>query len=304
MNILVNRRVIDGPWGGGNLFVRAICARAPERGHVIQHDMLVLPDVVLMVDPRYDSLGISINEIASLKLSYPNIKVVHRVNECDARKGTSGMDQLLRASSQFTDVSVFVSEWIRDYHLQRNWNAPMHTVIYNGVERQHFRPMPDSEKPKDVVRIVTHHWSNNEMKGFDFYETIDNFVSQHSEYEFTYVGRHRGTFSKVTRVVDPLFGQELGDELRRHHVYISGSWFDPGPNHVIESLASGLITWVREDGGGAVEFAGSDHTIKNTSALVDLLRNRELLLAPNNKAKKFGSWIECADRYIDLMESL
>jgi len=302
VRILVNRRPIDGPWGGGNLFVRAFCDRATVRGHVIQHHLRTLPDAIVMVDPRYDELGISINEISALKRSHPHVRVLHRVNECDARKGTSGMDALLRASSQFTDVTVFVSYWVRRYHLDRGWMGKRLEVVYNGVDLTHFRNALPEEKLSNGISVVTHHWSNNEMKGFDFYEVIDKFAAETEGVMFTYVGRHRNTFGPHTRIVPPLFGSSLGDELRRHHVYISGSWYDPGPNHVIEAIMSGLPTWVRLEGGGAVEFAGRTHTVSSVEDLLNVLSDRKRLLTPNGDARSFYPWEDCADTYIELLE--
>jgi glycosyltransferase involved in cell wall biosynthesis len=308
MKILMNRKPVNGPWGGGNLFVRAICDFASHRGHQIVHDLSQKPDAILIVDPRYDDLRISINEISAIKKAFPEIRVLHRINECDARKNTRGMDELLRNTSSIADVSVFVSDWMREWHTRgtQKWTAPRTDVVYNGVDSDHFRPASEDEKvSRNKISLVAHHWSNNQMKGFDFYEAVDRFVSQNEkEYSFTYVGRHTGTFSKSTRIVSPCFGKALGDELRKHHVYISGSFFDPGPNHIIEAIASGLPTWVRTHGGGALEFAGNDRGIDDVESLISLLKDKDRLLSPCQNNKSFTNWKSCANSYFDILESL
>ena len=35
MKILINRKPVEGPWGGGNLFVKAFCESASLRGHEV-----------------------------------------------------------------------------------------------------------------------------------------------------------------------------------------------------------------------------------------------------------------------------
>ena len=52
-------------------------------------------------------------------------------------------------------------------------------------------------------------------------------------------------------------------ELSKHDIYISGSRFDPGPNHILESIAVGLPTYVHKEGGGALEFAGANMSFSN-----------------------------------------
>ena len=110
--LFLNRKPVDGPWGGGNLFVKAVCAEAYKYGYEVFFELVPNLDVIFMHDPRPGNTNISVNEIAQYKSAFPKTKVVHRVNECDARKGTQGVDSLLRASSAIADDTVFVSSWM------------------------------------------------------------------------------------------------------------------------------------------------------------------------------------------------
>ena len=115
--ILINRRPVEGPWGGGNNFVKAIHKYAPKYGFTPVNEFDEDIDLIFMIDPRYDELGISINEIAKYKSWRPETKVVYRINECDQRKGlVNDIDPVIKASSGVTDLCVFISNWIMDYH--------------------------------------------------------------------------------------------------------------------------------------------------------------------------------------------
>ena len=298
MKILINRKPIDGPWGGGNLLVSALCAGLKARGHNVTHNLENDIDLIFMQDPRYSDLGISINEIIKYKNHFPNTKIVHRVNECDARKGTLDMDDLLLACSRHTDLTVFVSKWMKNYHLEKGWKCKKSSVIYNGVNKEHFcesKQKIDNSK----VNIVTHHWSNNRMKGFDVYEAIDRFVDNHPEFTFSYIGRELGTF-KNAKIVSPLHGAELGKELSKYDVYVSGSLFDPGPNHILESIASGIPTYVISKGGGSVEFAGKDHTFDSIEDLIRILQTKKY----TKNSLEVRSWEACVESYICAFTSL
>lgn len=298
MKILVNRKPLrDRPWGGGNLFITALSDILSSKGHRIVHNMSNDIDTIFMHDPRYSDLKISINEILQYKNWKPDTKIIHRINECDARKNTEGVDSLMIECSKFTDHTVFVSEWMKNYYFEKNWNCKNNSVIYNGVNLDHFSPREKINNGK--INIVAHHWSNNRLKGFDIYEKLDSFIEANSDFTFTYIGRHNNTF-KNTKTIEPIHGITLGKELSKYDVYISGSVYDPGPNHILESLACNIPTYVVSNGGGAVEFAGESHSYKTFEELVSILKRKNY---DKNKFNPF-SWEECIERYSEVLEAI
>lgn len=291
MKIAINRKPKNRPWGGGNMFVRAFSEVMKSLGHQVVYDLCDGLDAIFMQDPRYDELGISANEIRAYKKRNPSVSVFHRVNECDARKATRGVDEMLLECSRFTDHTIFVSNWMKDYHLQRGWACGSYSVLYNGVNLQHFGPRQKIENGK--TNIVTHHWSDNPMKGADVYEFLDEFVEKNPAFTFTYIGRTKQNFKNVT-VLPPLSGKELGDCLGRYDVYVTGSRYDPGPNHVIESLACGIPTFAYSKGGGACEFVGRENVFETPEMLVDFLSNYRNV--ERNFVYKPTSWRNCIEK--------
>jgi glycosyltransferase involved in cell wall biosynthesis len=295
MKVLINRKPLrDQAWGGGNLFVTALCDHLSKNNIEVCHKISSDIDVIFMQDPRYDDLGISINEISNYKRFNPNTKLVHRVNECDARKNTTGMDDLLRLCSTISNHTIFVSEWMKKYHLDLGWACNKNSVIHNGVNLNHF--FPGEKLDNNKVNIVAHHWSNNRLKGFDIYEKIDKFVGNNNRFTFTYIGRHNNSFNN-TNVIDPLYGFKLGRELSRYDVYVSGSVYDPGPNHILESLACKIPTYVIANGGGAVEFAGDSHTYDSFESLVSILKSMDYKL--NEYTPR--TWSACVEDYMEII---
>jgi hypothetical protein len=291
MKFMVNRRPVQGPWGGGNLFVKAICNRIVQKGHSLVHNLEKGIDAIIIVDPRNEGGYDTIRDIIVFA-NQNNVKTLLRVNECDARKGTNDVDEYLRQVSLFVNKTVFVSNWMRDYHVGKGWKCSDNSVIYNGVNREIFRPLPKLRNGK--INLVTHHWSNNKMKGFDVYDVIDDLVGRDSRYSFTYIGRDRGTF-RNTRVIPPLFGRELGDALGVYVIYISASIADPGPNHVIESIACGMPTYSISGGGGSCEFTGDGWIYNGVDDLMKMIANPAMNIDP------FSEWSTCADRFLDLL---
>jgi glycosyltransferase involved in cell wall biosynthesis len=300
IKVHINRKPVEGPWGGGNMWIKSAYDLLP------RHDIKIVeinedPDAIIIA-----GLGPETNSISALQaIQYKKwaalkgkiVKLMLRVNENDARKGTTGVDETLRNISVHIDYTVFVSQWLLQYFENFGWNCKNKKFIHNGVDGRVF--YSQKEKNGEKIKIVTHHWSDNYMKGFDVYEEIDKWVKDRSDFSFTYIGRDRGTF-KNTIHIPPLFGKELGDELSRYDVYVSASRFDPGPNHVLESLSCGIPTYVHADGGGAVEFAGNQNSYKNSEEILNILLSKKY----NKNTWVPPTWEECMAKFADSIKEI
>jgi len=173
------------------------------------------------------------------------------------------MDPLLLKTMTHVDHVVFISKWLQEYFKDLGFVAPS-SVIYNGCDTNIFSPPVDTRDSDKKIRVVTHHWSDNWMKGFDIYTQIDRFLCENDDFEFTYIGRYNSLYTpKRTNVVQPLHGLKLANELRNHDVYVTASRNEPCGMHHIEGAASGLPTLFHKDGGGINEFA-SRHGLEYT----------------------------------------
>lgn len=299
LKIFVNAKPVNGPWGGGNLFLKEFLRHI----NLSNNFRLVCgldenPDIVFIMNIESKDYGTSVDDILEYLKKNPNVFVVHRINDCDARKNTVGVDAKICEFSHWSDLCIFVSEWMKEYFTKNpQWNSDVNFSIYNGVDFSIFKPAARLKNGK--VNIVTHHWSDNIMKGYETYRFIDDWIYDNPDFTFTYIGRPNGIF-KNTCLVPPLYGSSLGKELSKYDLYISGSYFDPGPNHVIESIACGIPTYVHVDGGGSVEFAGKDHTFKSVDDLKNILTGGDYR---NNKFDWIFSWKTCVEKYLNLIEN-
>jgi glycosyltransferase involved in cell wall biosynthesis len=262
VKIFFNRIPRKEPYGGGSHFVTEMSHYLSEKGHDVcftlyednTKKIMTDIDVIFLIDPRPGDTGFSINHILEYKSKFnPSVKILHRVNECDKRKNTNFMDSLLIETSKFTTKTVFISQWLKEYFIEKGFrNAAGSPVIYNGCNTKYF--YPENRKQNNKIKIVTHHWSDNWMKGFDLYKFIDQEVVS-EKYEFTYVGRYCKEYSpKNTNVIPPLYGPKLGEELRKHDIYVTASRFEPCGMHHIEGAASGMPVIFYKDSGGINEM--------------------------------------------------
>ena len=304
-------RPVEHAWGGGNQWLDQVTRALRAAGYEIRFDLRWEPACIVLVDPRAGGTVVfGADEIARHKQRHPGTPCLHRVNECDLRKGTDDVDALLAGANRVADHTVFISAWLRDYHAERWFDLERpHSVILNGADPRLFSPEGSAElEPGEPMRIVTHHWSDNPLKGFDVYEQVDRLIAsgELAETELHVIGRWPGSIEwRSARTFPPATGEELAARLRSCHVYLTASRFEPGGMHHVEGAQCGLPVLYHEDGGGIVETAGRygiGYRDGVAAAVAEMrerypeLRRRVLAEAPNGDAM--------AAAYRELIESL
>lgn len=285
---LINRRPREGPWGGGSHFVRAFYEHAVENNVEIVEHLSMSPNVILVFHPDSEDGGLSFHDAFEYVRQNPTTKMVVRVNECDARKATAGVDWTWSRMIYRADLVVYVSEWMKRYFEDRLQLPPARSmVLENGVNPGSFDEKEDQKisARNGKINIVCAHWSDNAMKGQDTYEFLDDFVRRNPEFTFTFIGRTKANLQN-SRLIPPMHPNELMAELQKYDVCVNGSRWDPGPNAVIESISAGLPTYVHADGGGGVDFAGIEHTFANDKELEAILLSKNFSM----NRKQFEPW--------------
>lgn len=272
MKVAIGSRPYDGPWGGGNRFVTALCDALQRAGHSVVHSLSDADiDIILIVDPRMRSPNVAFGPGAVMRyLSWknPNAIVVHRINECDERKNEPFINDKLVRANLVADVTVFVGGWMKDLPVWRRHLRSPHFVIHNGADttifnRRYFVPW-EGQGP---FKLVTHHWGYHPMKGLDVYQAIGRLIGRDTstnKIQLTYIGNlPAGMSLDSIRYVAPLNGEALAAELSAHHAYVTGSINEPGGNHQNEGALCGLPLLYRDSGcmpeyceGFGVPFAG------------------------------------------------
>ena len=312
MKIALGFKILDGSWGGGNQFVNYLYQDAKKRGYQLttsleENDI----DIILFTDPRYFNRGVafgSLDILYYLIFKNKNAIVVHRINECDQRKNTKHMNLFLRWSNYMADHTVFISTWLSTLNLSQI-NKPF-SIILNGADNIIFNDKDNKIwKKNEPLKLVTHHWSPNIMKGFDVYERIDRLLSSKNwkeRIEFTYIGNlPKGFKFKNAKVIKPINGKILGNELSKHHVYITASNYEPAGMHHIEGALSGLPI-IYKNSGALPEYCNNYGVSFNDMDFVPALK--EMMINYDFYKSNLKNYSNTASKmtqnYLDLFERL
>ena len=310
MKVSIGAYLKDGPWGGGNLFFKNLKDFLEKKNHkVVNHLLDDDIDLILLTDPRKESESSSFTheEIVKYKNKINSqVKVVHRINECDERKNTKGLNQFIYEANKCTDSTVFVSNWIKKLYYNQGFELEQPEVIMSGSNANIFNSINKKEWGKnEKLKIVTHHWGGNWNKGFDVYQLLDELLDDSefsSLFEFTYIGNIPINFTfKNTRVIKPLSGKNLAEELKKNHVYITGSLNEPSGNHHIEGAMCGLpVLFINS--GALPEYCGSygiEFDIDNLQEKIYQIKEEYFDIIKNLRTYPFNS-----DRMCEEYESL
>ena len=143
MKVSIGSRIIDGPWGGGNLFVVNLKNYLQNNGHEVIHDLCDKDiDVVLLTDPRSRKESSSTFNHEDIKrykkLVNPNVVVIQRINECDERKGTNYINKYYLDASDCADHVIFVSNWLKNIYTNIGMEETKTSVIMSGADEDIF----------------------------------------------------------------------------------------------------------------------------------------------------------------------
>jgi glycosyltransferase involved in cell wall biosynthesis len=295
--VAITTRPIFGPWGGANQWLLQISRYLGYCGYDVRHDLAADVDcVIINHNGLTGKMSFGLDAIAAAKKRNPRLRVIHRINDNDIRKGTGEMDAFLARHNALADHTVFISEWLRDHHA-RKWfdRARPHTCILNGADPAIFHPVgsqtwkgndvserrengettqpsAEGEPPSPLSRLsltkngapfrfVTHHWADNAMKGFAEYAALDALIAggELPGVELRIIGRWPADITwRAAKTFGPCAGPALAGLLRECHGYITASRWEPGGMHFIEGLQCGLPLLYHEDGGGICEL-GKKH---------------------------------------------
>lgn len=255
----INRAPVEGPWGGGSKILRALIDELRSRKHDVVHELWPGIDVMICFDPRQGSSHSLLGHekmLAHAKNAVKRPLIFQRVGDIGSHSKPELFDLVLK-SVQGSDVVVYPSQWAHDsimYALQMIDVSPTckRHIIPNAPSAAFYVHRRTSHVLPQKLSFVTHHWSDNMMKGFDFYGKLASWAADNG-HTFTFIGR--APKSACFNITPPMTENELAAELPKHDVYVTASMFEAGANHVLEAIACGLPVVYHKDGGSIVQYA-------------------------------------------------
>jgi glycosyltransferase involved in cell wall biosynthesis len=281
----------DGPYGGGNQFLKALHGELAARG-AIEEDP-ARADVLLVNSHHH------LDEAARLVRRAPGRVVVHRVDGPlgRIRQRDHEVDRVLfRFSRDVAAGTVFQSAWSRQANLADGLRPASDAVVLNAPDPALFHPGGRRPLDPERPRLIATSWSDNPRKGFDVYRRLDETLD-FARWSMTFVGNSPVRFRNI-RMVEPLPSAALAEELRAHDLFVTASRTDPCSNSLLEALHCGLPALALHDGGHPEIVGAGGETFRDPAEIPAKL---DALVADHERYRDriaLPSLAEVADRYL------
>lgn len=256
--------------GGGYHFIRALIESSNKINSKIVFNLLSKDIDAIIIIGMVGKNTFSIKDAIRYKEKH-HIPIVIRVNNLDTHAQKNIMSAYLKYNKH-VDAGVFVSQWALDYAKQKKLHFKNEYVIRNCTTDCFYSSRVQWNET-DPLRIVTHHWSTNNYKGFEVYRQLGQLISSKElkkEFNLCYIGRSQFNLPNFEKK-PVLKGSKLVEKLAAQHVYISASKLEAGPYHILEALACGLPVIYGESGGAIAEYVQDCGFCFNAKNLLDSL---------------------------------
>jgi len=231
---------VQGPYGGGNQFLRSLRKELTARGAYAE-DPMKADGILFNSFPTDHTL---FKRALDIKRRNPSVVLVHRIDGplstirgTDDQSADRGIHEFAKL---LADGCIFQSRWSLNHNIKLGFdaegipnivvlNAPSPT-LFNTKDKPSFR----AENP----RIIATSWSSNLRKGFGDYRWIDENLD-FSRYAMSFVGRSVYKFQNI-KTVGPVDQGKLAALLKDHDIYISASRYEACSNSILEAIHCGL----------------------------------------------------------------
>lgn len=295
--IFVSYPIRNTPWGGGNQFLRAFHDYLQELGLLASN--LDDADVTLINSHHFPR---NLESLMRWRRADSSRRIMHRLDgPLGAVRGSARdhhLDQLVFSFNQcFADGSVFQSQWSLNRTLEAGYipQSPV-SIIGNVADPKFFFP-PRRKSGSSKIRIVASSWSQNLKKGFPILASLDSKLD-FGRFELTFIGNSPLKFENIT-CLPPMNSRKLGEELRKHDMYLTASQDDPCSNALLEGIASGLYPVALDSGGNPEILRNKGTLFEDATDLLEILNH--FASNPNNLRGSSGNIEEEQNRLAEYL---
>ena len=208
-------------------------------------------DLIYCHDPRPNDQGIWYQHFLDHQNRFQT-PIIQRVGDVGTH-GKPELTELVKQATQYSNKVIFPSLWAKEYVGYADDNT---YVIPNAPLDIFYKNRKSKFELSGPIKVVTHHWSTNERKGFSIYNKLAEYCKSNSDkVSFSYAGRYKAPLPiQGISFHEPMDAIALSRFLPRHDLYLTASEEEAGANHVLEAMAAGIPVLYSSSGGSIPEY--------------------------------------------------
>lgn len=270
IHILYNFK--QGPWGGGNQFLKVLKKEFKKQN--IYEENFKKANIILFNSYPFGS-EFYFGQILYLKQKYLSKIIIFRLDGPVSlvRGRDKEVDKIMAVfNTLFADGIIFQSNWCKKNNKKYfGISSTYEIAINNATDDEIFNKVGKKAfNPEEKVKLIATSWSSNWRKGFDIYEFLDKNLD-FSKYEMIFVGNSPIKFENI-KWIKPVPSKKLAGILKQYDIYITASQKDPCSNSLIEASSCGLPVVALNDGGHPELVQGGGELFRGKEDVIEKIK--------------------------------
>ncbi len=229
----------DGPWGGGNQFLKGLRNFLLSKG--VYSDDWSSAEVILANSK--DNLNLAYQ----IKRDFKK-KIVHRIDGVfGIYRNNPSLDKLVHNfANNVADGVIYQSNWSMKCHKERGLKTHSNEIIIHNAANEIFNTNYAKEK-NEKIKLITTSWSPNWGKGFKTLQYLDEHLD-FDKYDYEFIGQSPVGFKNI-KFISALPQDQLADRMKKCDIFITATENDTCSNSLLEGLSCGLPVIGLNSGG-------------------------------------------------------
>ena len=230
MNILILFKFIDGPWGGGNQFLKNLKRNLIKKK---KYSHNIFSANAILINSHHLKY-----QLLLFKLLFKKKIFVHRIDgplNYRSKKKVYENENIKIINNYIADATIYQSKWSKKENDIKF--TKISDVIWNAPDPEIFSASLKKKESKKINLISTC-WSKNLNKGHDIYRFLDRNLN-FNKYDLTLIGRSPYSFKNI-KLISPLKSYDLSNYLKKSDIFIFCSKREACSNSLLEALHSQL----------------------------------------------------------------
>lgn len=304
MKVHILHEFKDGPWGGGNQFLKAIREQWRKKG-IYAENFEEADSYLLNAFPlrhlEYFTDPLKIKK-AEEKAIFYRLDGLFYKNRMDEKEKYIDDICALYANS-FVDGVIYQTNWIKKIQQNHGISENISNIVcINAPDSQIFKKQELSfPKEGEKIKLVATCWAPNERKGFKYYKYLDENLD-FNKYEMTFIGNSPIEFKNI-KMKSPLSTVDLAKELTKYHVFVSCAFDEPCSNSLLEAMHLGLPAIVHNSGGSPELIGGFGVAFNDEKDIISSINELSKKIKECSEKIKLPFIEEIAENYYQFMLS-
>lgn len=295
MKIHILHEFINGPYGGGNQFLKALRDYFVSKG-VYEEDY---SDADTILVNSKDNL-----DLAESCKQHFNKKIVHRIDGVfGIYRNEPALDKLVHTfSNNVADGIIYQSKWSMLAHKERGLNDhSKETIIHNAANPKIFNT-DYVKKDNDKITILTTSWSSNWGKGFKTLQYLDDNLN-FDKYNYEFIGQSPTSFKNI-KMTRALPQEELAERVKKCDIFFTATENDTCSNSLLEALSCGLPTIGLKSGGTTELISAGGGVYEHNTEILPLIDKVALNLENFRSKIKIDNMETIGHRYYEFIKQI